>query len=398
MDINNINENDDLIKEENYEKHIIKSIAHFKKSKYIKIKGKILHYLEKPVLYYICIVLSNNELNPFDNDIIFSFEFIDREIPYISIINDFNEQSLNDNRNYYRCLLKKYDYIFSLDKLDEHINIMECIIQGLENFLTYLNESIAINAFIFFGQYEFDHIYQINDFLINKNEFSFFRINELLNNDKKEEKYIVITKLYFLYFKPLENDYSLAKIIFYQKLKDMKIDFDKYDNKDTYILKLSQTKYEKDIEFEIIERKINNNTKGINLVLNENDTENTYKILEYSKLMKSYISSSNAINFKKYDLVINNYKILFNENKSNFKINDKNSKKIDEYIECLDFYEKILDLYYQLDNKSKQERMNKIISNIIYICSELLNYSQNNDIYLLKIRKYIELQKKENIK
>ena len=116
-----------------------------------------------------------------------------------------------------RCLSKKYDYIFSLDQLDEHINNMESIIQGLENFLTCLNESIAINTFIFFGQYEFEHIYQINDFLINKNCFNFFRINELINK-KKEEKYIIITKLYFLIFKPLENDYALAKIIFYQKL------------------------------------------------------------------------------------------------------------------------------------------------------------------------------------
>ena len=44
-----------------------------KKFKDIKLSGKILHYLEKPTLYYYCTVLSNKKSNPFDLDIIFSF-------------------------------------------------------------------------------------------------------------------------------------------------------------------------------------------------------------------------------------------------------------------------------------------------------------------------------------
>ena len=397
MEKNNINETGTKVDlEQKYENYIIKSIKYLQKYKDVKIIGKILYYLQKPVLYYICTVFCNTDINPFDIDIIFSFEFINFEIPYISITNDFIEPSLNDNRNYYKCLSKKYDYIFSLENLEEHIKIMDNIIIGIKNFLQCLNESLAINSFIFFGEYEYEHIYQINDFLAKKKKFNFFRINEILNN-KREERYIIVSKLYFLIFKPLDNDFALAKIIFYQKLKDIKVYFDKNINNDTYILKLSATKYGKDIEFEMIERNINKE-KEIHLMLNENNEENAIKILEFSKLIKACTSLSNIIDFNKYDLILDEYKILFNNNKSNFTIKDETSKKINEYAKCLEYYEKLLDLYNKLNSKSKIERINIIISNIIYLCSELLNYpkqgKENENMYLSKIRKYIEFQNK----
>ena len=160
---NIINENI-VINEENYEQYLKKVIDKMKKYKDIIILGKLLHYLEKPTFYYDCTVLLNTEYNPFDIDIQFCFEFIDGEIPYVTILTDFVDPSLNDNRNYYRCLSKEFTYKFSLVNLPEHEIILESMIEGIENFLTYLKENIAVNNFIFFGQYEYDHIYQINDF------------------------------------------------------------------------------------------------------------------------------------------------------------------------------------------------------------------------------------------
>ena len=388
MEKNKINEKESFF-EDKYENYIISSIEHLQKYKeYIKLSGKILHYLEKPILYYNCIVHQNTKINPFDFNIIFSFEFIDGEIPYISILTNIFELYLNDNKNYYRCLSKKYNYIFSLDNLKEHEKILENLIDGLENFITLINESLAINVFIFFGQYEYEHIYQINDFLKDE-KINFFRIKDL---DEKNEKYIIITQLYFMLFNPIETDKCLAKLLFYHKLKDLNIDsiFIKNEKNGNLILKLTETKFGKNIEFELIDRKRKNKLDEMNLVLNEyNDIKNEF--LENIKLF----NVGKNVDFKKYELVINKYKIIFNDSKNNFKIKKKSNKKSEEYIKCVDFYEKLIELYNKL--KIKKERVDKIIDNIIYLCSELVNYSncEGNDgnKYLLKIRKYIELQK-----
>ena len=67
--INEITENPE--NEKTYEEHIIKTINKLKENKNIKISGKILHYLETPILYYYCTSISNTNSNPFDIDIEF---------------------------------------------------------------------------------------------------------------------------------------------------------------------------------------------------------------------------------------------------------------------------------------------------------------------------------------
>ena len=153
----------------------------------------------------------------FKYDIVFSFEFINGEIPYVTILTDFIEPTLNDNRNYYRCLTKFHNYKFYLDKYKNQQNILESMINnGIENFLYYLYESKEINTFVFFGEYEYEHIYLINDFLQNKNYLNFYRINQIFGKIQ-EERYIFFTKLHFLLFEPLKNDKTLLKLIFYKK-------------------------------------------------------------------------------------------------------------------------------------------------------------------------------------
>ena len=63
MEKNKINESNSELEQE-YENYINKSIETFHKyNEYIKLTGKILHYLSKPVLYYNCLVhISNNLL------------------------------------------------------------------------------------------------------------------------------------------------------------------------------------------------------------------------------------------------------------------------------------------------------------------------------------------------
>jgi len=407
MEKNKINEIIETPENENiYEEHIIKTINKLKENKDIKITGKILHYLETPILYYNCTSISNTKSNPFDIDIEFTFEFIDKETPYITILTDFIEPSLKDNRNYFRCLTSDHKYKFNLNNLTQQEKILESMINGIENFLTYLNESIAINTFIFFGEYEYEHIYQINDFLQNNNILNFYRINELINNNKKEERYIIITSLYFLIFEPLEEDKALARLINSIKLKDLNLTFDKNEKNKSLILKLSLSKTKKknskDIEFVLIDRsrKVKNiNENDVNLVDDEliKENENKDENLKYSTLMNQWFSYQDKVNFKNYDIVLNKYKILFSDSKGYLKITEKKKNRIEEFNQHIKFNEEMVALYEKLKNKNNDKRMYKLISNIIYICSELVNYADTKDgkenEYLIKIRKYIDQYK-----
>jgi len=392
--------------EEVYQKYILETKTYLNKYPYIKLSSKILHYLDKPSLCYYCTLYKNANFNPFKIDILFCFEFIDGEIPYVTILTDFIKPSLNDNRNYYRCLTKEHNYFFSLAKPEEHKNILESMIIGINNFLTFLNDSLKINSFIFFGEYEYRHIYQINDFLQNKNYLNFYRINEIINN-KEEERYIIFTKLYFLLFMPLEKDKTHIKLLFCQKLKDINISFDKNSIKDSLIIKFSSNEYKNDIEFVLIDRRRQIIKKeDIQLKKNEESKKNEEckknEIKEkpkfnYSILIKEWFIYIDNIDFSKYDIVVNIYQMIFNDYRGNLNISDGDKNKIEDYNKLIEFYEKLITFYENKKNKNKNEILHKIISNIIYLCSELVNYAKNlnknENEYLLKVKKYLNMYK-----
>ena len=289
---NIIKESPKLDSENLYQEYIIETIEFLKKYKDIKLFSKILHYLDKPTFYYYCTAAKDTQTNPFKEDIEFCFEFIDGEIPYATILTEFSEYPMNDNRNYYRCLTKEHNYIFHLDKYKSQKQILESMVQGIGNFLNFVNESLSINTFVFFGEYEFNHIYQINDFLQNKVYLNFYRINEIIN-DKQEEKYIFFTKLYFLLFVPLKEDKALIKLELCEKIKDINISFDKNDIKDSLILKMSSPRFnEETIEFFLINRKrISKEKKEIKEIKEDNDKEkndsnNNENILKMQRILK----------------------------------------------------------------------------------------------------------------
>lgn len=430
---NIIKESPTLDPENLYHEYIIETIEFLKKYTDIKLFSKILHYLDKPTFYYYCTVKNDTITNPFKEDIEFRFEFIDGEIPYVTILSKITDIDFNDNRNYYRCLTKEHNYIFHLDKYKEQKQILESMIQGVNTFLSFVNESISVNTFVFFGEYEFNHIYQINDFLQNKNYLNYYRINGIIKN-KEEEKYIFFTRLYFLLFKPLKEDKALIQLELCEKIKDINISFDKNDIKDSLILKLSSPIYnEETIEFFIINRKRcikeKNEIKEIKEVQNQdkkdsinnlnsnedskNINENQNKIKEkkdnnmnqskenekknYSILIKEWFTYLDMNDFKKYDLVLEEYRIIFSGFRGNLDIKEGDNTIIDKYNKYITFYEKIISLYENKNDKNSKNRIKQLIGEIIYLCSELVNYAQNkkweNNEYLLKVKKYVNSYK-----
>ena len=143
----------------------------------------------------------------------------------------------------------------------------------------------------------------------------------------------------------------------------------------------------------------NINENEVNLVDDELIKENVDKDekSKYSVLMNQWFSYQDKVNFKNYDIVLNKYKILFSDSKGYLKINEEKKNRIEEFNRHIKFNENLVALYEKLKNKNNDKRMYKLISNIIYICSELVNYADTKDgkenEYILKIRKYINQYK-----
>ena len=394
-----INESTDSIKEEIYHQFIIKTVNDFKENKDIRITGKLLYYSSEPTLYYIVKVQKKTDINPFEQDILFSIEFINGETPYVTILTDFSEPTMNDNRNYYRCLTKEHKYIFYFNEYSISRIILKLMISGIKNFLTFVKESIEIKHFIYFGEYEFKHVYQINDFLKNKNNF--YRIIEI-NDNKEKELFIIFTKLYFMIFEPLESDDNLIELVFLKELNELDLIYNKNEDNHSLILNLSETDYKKNLEFVLVDRKhiLLKTRKDFEFGKEKNDRE-----YDYSNLIKEWFTfqNNNIILFKNFKSVIKDYRMLFNEYREHMNLLELITGKNLNFDECdklIDFYEQILEYYDSQNNINKEnnnnnkERQIKLVSNLMYLCSELINFNKSqSNRYFVTMKKYMNSYK-----
>ena len=185
------------------------------------IVGKRLYYLssEGDILYFLLDICQKTDINPFDKRLLIDIQFIPKKKPLLTFKNDFFEPSFCDNRDFIDCFIKK-DFIYDNNNFDLVEKIMEEIIsKGIKQFLFCVKDCLQFNNFIFFGDYELKEYYNMNDFLEHSNML-FYRINQV-SETVIEERYIIITQLYFLLFSPKENDKSFAKLIFKEKLHDI---------------------------------------------------------------------------------------------------------------------------------------------------------------------------------
>ena len=393
-----LNESPECIKEEIYRQFISKTLNDFKENRDINITGKLLYYSSEPTLYYLVKVYKKTNINPFEKEILFSIEFINGETPYVSILSDCFEPTMNDNRNYFRCLTKEHKYIFYFNEYNISRIILKFMIAGIQNFLRVVKESIEIKHFIYFGEYEFRHVYQINDFLKNKNKF--YRIIEIDDNNRENELFIIFTKLYFMIFEPLEDDKNLIKLIFLKELNEIDFNYNKNEDNHSLILNLSETDYKKNLEFVLIDR------KHILLKTRKNfefDNEKNDREYDYSNLIKEWFTyqNNNIILFKNYKSIIKDYRMIFNEYREHMNLLELVTGKNLNFDECdklIDFYEQLLEYYESQNNINKdnnnKERQIKLVSNLMYLCSELINFNKSqSDRYLVTMKKYMNSYK-----
>ena len=416
--------------------------------KKIKITGKILHYLsnlsqEKNENYekninFTFYIFKETEINPFTSDIIIDLELIPDEIPYARIRSDFTLPSLYDNRNFYYCLTNEHEFIYNPEEIDALEKLLSEISKtGIENFLYCIKDNSHISTFIFYGEYKLQYTYNMNDFLENSKLIKFYRINQIFDKGKEiEERYIIVTQLYILIFKPLDDDKSFAKLIFFKTLKNVSFNYKKTFNKKLncacLILYIQDVKtpngktYE--IEFSLIDRsrppvvksddeeeeeeddketkgekeeEDDKETKGKkeDNVIKENKEEDPYD--KYYLFEEEIEKKQKEINFSKYKLVVENYTALFNHRSSGEKkLKDIDAKnRIMDYEKGFQHCEKMYNYYDGLkDNEKYKKRLNYYIININFFCAELMGFfdleKTSFQFYFDKMKYYLNLNEK----
>ena len=371
---------------------IKKIIKKYENETELKISGKTLNYiLDDEILIFYCTLYKSTNINPFSSDIYFNFEFKDNSTPYVQILNDFINPTLNDGRNIYYCLTNKHKYIFNKNNLDECENIFYELIDNIKEFLICLKENIQINAFIYYGNYEKERTYKINELILSKNTIKFFRIMQI-NGKEEYMKYIIITQLYFLIFEPDENDMSFAKLELCLLLKDIQFAFEeinpnKKPNTNNFTLKILS-----DINFnEILNMKFY-------LYSNDKIVDNLQtKFIEFKTVL---FSKKGEIDLKKYKIVITNYKPLYTieMKKNNKKKNRLTENMYNDYKLYIAYYEELYNYYKDFKEENIKNRVKIYLANLTYFSVDFITFydSEPDEVKYYKDKMSNYLDKSED--
>ena len=304
----------------------------------IKLQGKLLHETENINILFDVFLYKSTEINPFEADIEISIEFIENEAPYVQIMTNFLEPTLYDIKNYFLCLSKKKDYIFQSKYMGKCQIVFLEIISNMQIFLYHLYNCELFKTFVYFGEYNMNHIYHINNFLQNNEIIDFFRINRI-DNEKFYEKilYIIITELHLIVFEPNDNNKSLCKILFYKKLSEIFINCEevKYSTKDktTKKLKVSIKDIKNNILF-IKKHDKNMISDKIKILKKDNNSKSNQDIPKSNEIIineKNYKIADSNKKEKQEDNYDNKFKTL-NSNQSILNNNQNNSYNKFEFL------------------------------------------------------------------
>ena len=417
----------------------------------LRLKGKLLHESKFINIFFHVFINKNTDINPFEADIEMTIEFIENEAPYIQVMTNFLEPTIYDLKNYFLCLSKKANFVFDHKQMGKCQIIFNDIINNIQLFLYHLYNCEIFKTFIYFGEYNLNHIYHINNFLKNTEIIDFFRINRIENEHFYEKiLYLILTELHIIVFEPENKNKSLGKILFYKKLSEISLSYEEvelsFNDKLKKKLKVSVKDTKDNILFKEIENKyiINDNIKILKIdYINKNEvndkdnkknevkvasnsktTYNTQTLNNFKKendacycfdffflnfnekedkqnndlkdeygLFKKFFMKMKIIVEKGYKSIISPYWLIFNNlinmNKDKFFL-EQNKNEIKQIIE---YDEKLLKKYGKKKNKIEKLIFNNAVKNIIFLCTEmtscLVNDEDNNiNFYVEKIKKY----------
>lgn len=167
--------------------------------------------------------LKNTEYNPSTYDIKFRIDIYKTypaTPPELYCMTTFCFPTLFDHRNILPSVLGHNWVNPGLMKCSDPI---EGIILEIPNFIKKTIENTNNKILIYFGNYNIDRLFDLNDFLMNP-QLSLYKIETYSNKDstKKKNRYIILTEVYALFFNIVnETKMNLGKLIFWGDLRQI---------------------------------------------------------------------------------------------------------------------------------------------------------------------------------
>ena len=171
------------------------------------------------------------QINPMNYDLVFSLcldSDFPRSIPYVKALTHFSFPTIFDNRNLLFSIInhnwvgENYNNLSDFSPLTTPL---EEIISNIPKFLNRLIENTSNKILVYYGDYNIDSIYDMNDFLTNQ-DIDFYRVDQLVKKDRKKERYVFLSDVYFLFFDPVPSGKNLGKLLFWGDLRQIQIKTD----------------------------------------------------------------------------------------------------------------------------------------------------------------------------
>ena len=291
--------------------------------------------------------------------------------------------NLIDKRDLFDAITeKKYDNIIIKNIIDL---LLDIIIIKIPEFVKKIFFYKDNKIFIYFGKYYLNELYNINDFISNKNIY-FYKVMTFKKDKNKEYiqlnmKYVIISDFYVLFFNLVnDNTKNICKLIFIGEINKIncfeRLDFDnKINNDENNDINISQDK----IYIDWISNEKNKKIVFIFSVLyDKNNKEKNPDFIDVVNKKQIFI----GINYK---LIIKDY------NEFNYKKEDLNElinlsnylQKKEKYIGNLDIYIKEIKKIYQKIMKIAI-KINKAEISLEYI-EKIKNINKKDNIYNRRI-------------
>ena len=332
---------------EKYNKNIhlyFKSLYNKEKKVYDELLIHCFYKKNNKNEFIFCILLNNNYKNTPPK--IFC-QFYDND----------NTISIIDKRDLFNSIIEKNNININNNEINIFDLLLDIIITKIPEFIKKIVFYEESKIFMYFGKYYLNEIYNINDFISNKNLF-FYKVMEYKKDIKDyiqlNIKYIIVSDFHVLFFDLFEDKpKNICKLIFigeiykinsFERLEENNNIINNNENKNNYSDKIY-------IDW-ILDDNKKTTVQFIFSVINDNNNNNKENIPDFIDIVNKKQSFIGI----KYKLVIKDY----NEYNNQYELNE-----LIKLAKILEKKEKILG-----SNDMLQNEMNKIYQKIIDISTK----------------------------
>ena len=294
---------------------------------------------------------AKSKLNPREFPINFEFYInppYPKEQPIVLCKSHFCFPSLFDNRNFSNALINKWSSF-------NHIDLLITMIHNIPYLITKYENDIENGLFYYDGEYSYSFLYNVNDFVLNSNNYIYkVYINNLTQNEEENMAYFIITDIHFIFLRPETPQKNRARILYLGNI----VDFDSFIQQQINSTEeesndvLVQIKYKENIKAKFTYYlKFNKNTfEFISMILNQRKTK-------FEKIFKFYYPFNN---FDSSDISdIDKLKQIINIREQSIKEKHNEFYAVKDLIEL---YQKMIEIYSMNDDETYKDYVSKFQS------------------------------------